>query len=303
MTHEPHEPSPGLRSIDLPQDRPGFHHFISAWQFEDASGRRVLVDPGPASTIPLLLRELEALGGPDLILLTHIHLDHSGGLAQLCEASPHAQVLAHPRAFAHLQDPHKLWSASVATLGDVALLYGEPAPLPPSAELLTEDPEGLIEVFQTPGHAPHHLCFRATCGGRSLLFVGEAAGMVLPIEGGPGWLRPTTPPRFDAGAALRSMDALLSALRGDELLCYAHWGASASARERIEAARAQLVEWRAVVRDMRDAGPDAILDELLRRDPFPASLSPDLVEREMAFMRNSVLGLAASLDASTPKGA
>ena len=48
---------------------------------------------------------------------------------------------------------------------------------------------------------------------------------------------------------------------------------------------------------------DAILDELLRRDPFPASLSPDLVEREMAFMRNSVLGLAASLDASTPKSA
>ena len=59
--------------------------FISAWLFTDPLGRRVLVDPGPADTIPLLIRELESLtDGIDLILLTHIHLDHAGGLGQFC---------------------------------------------------------------------------------------------------------------------------------------------------------------------------------------------------------------------------
>ena len=59
----------GLHCIDLPQPLPGFRRFISAWLFTDPLGRRVLVDPGPADTIPLLIRELESLtDGIDLIL-------------------------------------------------------------------------------------------------------------------------------------------------------------------------------------------------------------------------------------------
>ena len=51
----------GLHCVDLPQSLLGFRRFISAWFFRDALGRRVLIDPGPANTIPLLLRELDPL--------------------------------------------------------------------------------------------------------------------------------------------------------------------------------------------------------------------------------------------------
>ena len=165
----------GLFLIDLPQGMPGFRQFIASWFFVDALGRRVVVDPGPANTIPLLNGALERLTEDvDLVLLTHIHLDHAGGVGAFCRRWPHAGVLAHPRAFAHLRRPDRLWSASVRTLGNVALAYGEPEPL--TAPLLSEDPDGLIEVFPTPGHAPHHVALRTRPReGGPLLFIGGAA--------------------------------------------------------------------------------------------------------------------------------
>lgn len=286
----------GLHCIDLPQPLPGFRRFISAWLFTDPLGRRVLVDPGPADTIPLLIRELESLtDGIDLILLTHIHLDHSGGVGRLCARFPGARVLAHPRAFRHLTDPEKLWRASVETLGDVARTYGPPAPVD-GAVLIEKDEAGLVEVFPTPGHAPHHLAFRVSCGDVRLLFVGEAAGLTLPTESGELWLRPTTPPCFDAAAALESLDRVASVLVGDELLCYAHWGAYGDARKRVALARSQVSEWLDIVAGMRNRPPEAIAGYLLEHDPLlRASLPEDLLERERLFIGNSVLGFLGFL--------
>ncbi|MCR5347851.1 MAG: MBL fold metallo-hydrolase [Fretibacterium sp.] len=302
----------GLFLIDLPQPSPGFRRFISSWFFQDAAGRRVVTDPGPAGTIPLLLRELENLTeNVDLVLLTHIHLDHAGGLAEFCARYPGVQVLAHPRAFRHLLEPRKLWDASVRTLGDIALMYGEPAPLPSTVPLLEQDPAGVIEVFPTPGHAPHHISLRVPSGGRTLFFVGEAAGMTLPLEGEGDsadhtrrpetgadlWLRPTTPPRFDADAARHSLQLLASVLRGDELLCYAHWGASENPRERVEQAREQLEQWFRLIAPMRDRSPEEIVDCLLTQDPLlrkSGALPRDLLERERRFMANSVRGMLES---------
>lgn len=294
----------GLFLIDLPQPMAGFRRFISSWFFRDTVGRRVLVDPGPAGTIPLLLHELEKLtDGVDLVLLTHIHLDHAGGLTEFCSHYPGVEVIAHPRAFRHLREPRKLWDASVHTLGDIAFMYGEPAPLPPSVPLLEQDPAGLIEIFPTPGHAPHHISLRVPSGGRTLFFVGEAAGMVLPLEDGardsiaPGaslWLRPTTPPRFDADAARSSLSLLASVLRGDELLCYAHWGTSENPRERTLQAREQLERWFSLIEPLRDRTPEEIVEYLLAHDPLlrrSGDLPPDLLDRERRFMANSVRGM------------
>ena len=286
----------GLFLIDLPQPMPGFRRFISPWFFHDAAGRRIVVDPGPTDTIPLLLRELKNFtDGVDLVLLTHIHLDHAGGLTEFCSHYPGVQVLAHPRAYRHLREPRKLWDASVRTLGDVALMYGEPAPLPSSVPLLEQDPAGLIEVFPTPGHAPHHISLRVPCEERTLFFVGEAAGMALPLEDGASlWLRPTTPPRFDADAARSSLELLASVLRGDELLCYAHWGAVENPKERIEQAREQLERWFSLIAPMRGHTPEEIVESLLTNDPLlrqSGNLPPDLLERERLFMANSVRGM------------
>ena len=85
-------------------------------------------------------------------------------------------------------------------------------------------------------------------------------------------------------------------LVGDELLCYAHWGAYGDARKRMALARSQVSEWLDIVAGMRNRPPEAIAGYLLEHDPLlRASLPEDLLERERLFIGNSVLGFLGFL--------
>lgn len=54
---------PNFYRINLPIPRGGFESFLDGWLIEDkAGGRRILVETGPASAVPELLRLLEAKG-------------------------------------------------------------------------------------------------------------------------------------------------------------------------------------------------------------------------------------------------
>ena len=73
-----------LSCIDLDQPSlEGFRKFISCWLYQDET-LTFVVDPGPLSTIPKLLAELQAkqVENLDYILLTHIHIDHAGGTGE-----------------------------------------------------------------------------------------------------------------------------------------------------------------------------------------------------------------------------
>jgi glyoxylase-like metal-dependent hydrolase (beta-lactamase superfamily II) len=298
------EPLPkGLHLLDLPMPRPGFRRFIASWFFTDSLGRRVLVDPGPACSVPRLFEQLSPItDGIDFILLTHIHLDHSGGVGQVCRRYGDAKVLVHPRGAKHLVRPEKLWKASLGTLGDVAAMYGEPEPLEPEALLEPKafwGPEASfsgvsgVTILETPGHAPHHLSFAVRRGEDTFFFVGEAAGFFLPLPEETPYLRPTTPPKFDGAAALASIRKIKDFLRGGELLCYSHWGASRRADERIAAAEKQIREWLGIISAMRERLAEDIVEYLLSNDSFLkgfALLPVDLRGRERFFIRNSVSG-------------
>ena len=290
----------GLHLIDLPQPRPGYRRFISSWFFIDPQGRHILVDPGPANTIPMLLEALTPLTNKiDLILLTHIHLDHSGGVAQLCESYDSAKVVAHRKASRHLIDPKTLWEASLATTGDVALMYGQPKQLAPD-KLLDYDREELagIKIMETPGHAPHHLCFIVPFNGEELFFVGEAAGLHMLTEDGKAYIRPASPGKFDAPAALASLTEMEAAIQGDELLCYAHWGAARDAKAYLAAAKTQINYWLDTIGKMQNCTLGQIAEYLLSNDKFLAghsTLSEDLRQRELLFMENNIKGFLAYL--------
>ena len=63
--------------------------------------RAAFVDNNTNHAVPRLLAALEARGIPpesvDYAIVTHVHLDHCGGTAELLKHCPNATVLAHPK--------------------------------------------------------------------------------------------------------------------------------------------------------------------------------------------------------------
>src|SRR6201997_4698209 len=96
----------------------------------------VLVETGSQSSVPVLLAALADLGlGPaDLagVVVTHIHLDHAGGVGDVARAFPNATVHVHEKGARHLVDPERLVSSASRVYGHLLDdLYGRLEPTPP----------------------------------------------------------------------------------------------------------------------------------------------------------------------------
>ena len=294
-----------LYLISLPVAIRGFEGFIGAWVH--TGNPVVIVDVGPAATVPDLLSALAELdaGAPELILLTHIHIDHAGGVGAVAKAFPGATVICHPRGVEHLIDPERLWQGSLKTLGDIARSYGAIPPLSagqvlPSDQLNTPG----ITCIDTPGHAVHHISFLMG----DLLFAGEVGGVHLPIEGVQTYLRPATPPRFFLETSLESIDRVLA--ESPRVICYGHIGMRQEASRMLGAHRDQLLRWRDMIRPFfEDARGRQDLEamracsrHLLENDPLLAGygkLAPEVKERERGFMLNSIKGYWGYLTADS----
>ena len=310
-------PDVTLSLIDLPLGMEGYHHFFGVWLVRDeAGGRNVIVDPGPASSVPLLLETLGGMGVDrlDLVLLTHIHLDHSGGLAELLEAFPAAMVAVHPRGKPHLADPARLWESSLRVIPEMAPAYGEPAPVDEGRFIPEGAPIPGILAVDTPGHAPHHRSFFYETPAGPVLFAGEAAGTftrldtVVPgADEGKYVLRPASPPRFYIDQALQSIETLKAV--NAILLCYAHFGYSKEVSRMLDEAARQIQLWRVLFAEFLEGkgrpgadqvDMDGLLSFLLSRDPwleaFPM-LPSDVRSREMNFMLSSASGFLETVTA------
>jgi len=293
----------GLYLLDLPVALPGFRHFITPWLITEDKPegiRNILIDPGPACTVPKLIKLLERLEIEklDYILLTHIHIDHAGGVGDLLKTFPRANVLVHSRGLTHLLNPDRLWKASLKTLGQVARTYGEILPVP-KGNLLSEDTKmhGL-EVIETPGHAPHHLAFVYNHSSQHILFSGEAAGICLNHEDSKLlYLRPATPPKFFFDITMHSLQKLM--VQNCTVICYGHYGYSKNPDKMLALHRDQLILWKEVISESLNShnSADKITDTLLSRlmlcDGLLTNfdqLEDDIRTRERFFLENSIRG-------------
>ena len=280
--------------IDLDQPRRGFRKFISSWLIR-RRGKTILVDPGPRSTIPHLMEELEqlAVNRIDLILITHVHLDHVGGLGCLLHRYPSARVVCKPATVRHLVDPSKLWNASKKALGDLTDMYGSVEPC--REEVFVEtgifDDDGFFEIIETPGHASHHRCYRLG----DVLFAGEVAGVFYPHEEGP-YLRIASPAPFFYTVYRTSL--LKAASLDVSHACFAHYGHSDKPSKVFKMALDQLDLWVSLTERHHLAGSepleDRVFDDLLEEDralKLFCRLPDDIRERERFFARKSIRGI------------
>ena len=159
---------PGIGRVVADNPGPMTYHGTNTWLIETPAGLLVL-DPGPdddAHTRSVLAAASAPIA---LILLSHAHHDHSGGLERLREATgAPVAAFAIDGADRHLTD------------GDTVA--------------------GLT-AFHTPGHAADHLCFAGTdADGTPVLFSGDHVM---------GWSTSVvSPPDGDMGAYLASLRRL-----------------------------------------------------------------------------------------------
>ena len=210
-----------------------------------------VIETGPSACRERLEQGL-AVAGIDpkdvhRVLVTHIHLDHAGGLGNAAELFPRATLFVHQAGLAHMLDPSKLVASARRAWGASAdPLWGPILPVPPNRLVALSGGERLsvrggdLLVINTPGHARHHLAFFDEPT-RSL-FTGDAAGVHL-SEG--DRVRPALPPPdLDLEALLESVDRM-RALDPERLL-YTHFGSQSRGSRALSDYSPVVLRWRDV---------------------------------------------------------
>lgn len=231
--------------------------FHIATALVEAPGGPVLIDPGPASTLPRLRAALAERGielrDVRALLLTHIHLDHAGATGVLVRENPGLKVYVHERGAPHLVDPSRLLASATRLYGDrMEMLWGEVASVPAANVVALAGGERIdvvgrpFDVAYTPGHAVHHVSYLDPATGTA--YVGDTAG--IRVNSLPFALPPAPPPDIDLEAWKESLARIRA--WAPERLFVTHFGPLDDVSEHMEEFETRLFAWADAVKASLD---------------------------------------------------
>jgi glyoxylase-like metal-dependent hydrolase (beta-lactamase superfamily II) len=245
------EPLPGIRLIDTKMG--GRDGLTSGYVV--VADQPALVETGPTRSLDPVASALEDLGvGPeDLahIVVTHVHLDHAGGVGAYARRFPGATIWVHERGAAHVVDPSKLVASATRVFGQGYMdrVFGPMDPVPVDRVRGVSDGEVIdlgdrrLELIHAPGHAKHHMF--VVDGQTGALWSGDGLGLYLPDV---GVLRPgTPPPDFDLERAVASVRA--AARLSPPAILFSHFGPVRDVERICELAVERMQAWASIVRE------------------------------------------------------
>ena len=266
-----------------------------------AGERPALIETGPAKVAGAIADGVAGAGldPADLawIVVTHIHLDHAGGVGDLVRTFPNATVVVHPAGARHLVDPARLLASSARVYGPLMdTVYGGLTPVEASRIKAAEDGEAIdlggrrLELLHAPGHAKHHLAVFEPDQGT--LFAGDGVGVLLPSN---GVLRPATPPPdFDRDLAVASLHRF--AERNPAHLVLTHFGPITPPAERLAEAEDKLLRWcETAEQAAKDHGAELDHIEAALRERFEREEGHHAADPERFELLNSYESNAAGL--------
>jgi glyoxylase-like metal-dependent hydrolase (beta-lactamase superfamily II) len=181
---------------------------------DETSGQAAVIDPGDDS--PRVLAALRRLGmTAGLVVATHAHFDHVGGVRGVTEATGAPFLIGE----------EELPALEVAS-EHALLLFGISIPRPPAPDRLLREGDALtlggseFRVVHTPGHSPGHIALL----GDGTAFIGDVVFQ--------GSIGRTDLPGADHETLLRSIARHILPLPDETVLYNGHGPATTVGRER-----------------------------------------------------------------------
>lgn len=210
--------------------------------------RPAIVDTGLQGDAEKVLESVREIGvepkDVEYVVVTHVHLDHAGGVGVVAEACPNATIITHEKSIPYLTDEERastLVEKVHEVAGPMADAYGGIDTVESDRVVGVKDGatvdlgERELEVIESTGHAPHHVS----------LYDDVSEGLFVVDEGcayTDGKEVPTTPPPdFNYERTLESFDRFEE--YGPAYLLYGHYGVNYDGSEALARHRRALKDW------------------------------------------------------------
>jgi len=231
--------------------------------------KTLLFDVGPSSTADRVIAALESLGyggeNIDYVFVSHMHVEHSGGLARIASWASGAKIIASPASVRHMADPSKMYQAYASYFGKFSERIGDYPPMSKESiqrvvstvsEIHLDDKRGLI--FPCVGHAHHQICLNLD----GYLFGADILCTQLRL--GDYYIPMSTPPSFNYLKYTEDLDTALT-LNPTKLML-SHYGAHSNPTEVITKALESIKWLRRQVESLLKEGllAEEVADTLLK---------------------------------------
>jgi glyoxylase-like metal-dependent hydrolase (beta-lactamase superfamily II) len=228
------------------------------------SANPLLVEVGPSNSFPYLVSSLESIGISEVnrSAMTHLHLDHIGGIGHLVEKYKEHFVYIHELGIKHLPNPERLWKAvsEVYTEEWLSTNWGKIKPTPVKNILSLKDKELIdlgngrkLQAIYGPGHAKHHYTFYDEYS--KTLFMGDTLGLIYPHG---NFVQPNLPPPdFNKELLFNTLDELNKL--DLKYLALAHFGMHENPYKLIENAKENIEEWIIFINNLNDISDESAL--------------------------------------------
>ena len=256
-----------------------------------------IIEPGPAKEYSKLRKALSDLNlKPDIVVATHVHLDHAGSTGHLLRDFPNAISYIHPKGVKHIVDPSQLWEAANKFSKLLADNYGKPIPTDEKKVFSAEDYSEIkignhtLKFVHTPGHASHHMS--VLLYPENIIFTGDSAGGIFNFKNGKVYAI-TSPTPFKPIQYLESLEKMKAL--NPKYIAPTHYGIHDNGTEYLKLGIERAKVWLDIINSDIQSGIndiDKITEHLMNADEdFKKAIDENIQFFTKGFLLESVIGM------------